>query len=414
MTPNRLTICYNAWMMFSESTDYHKSILEVKERGFNCIRLEDFAGMLWDADGNERRDLKIHAPFGHYTKYTTYKTLMISGTINPLERLLAFCRAAQELEMKIIPSSWFFLHTNWFLEEEDSQPLFDLSTEEKISFFADELDRILCLLKKEGLIDIVAFAEIFNEFDGLPFAGEYKPVSEEEALILRALHEAALDKLKKKHPDILFAYDSWKPNMQESMIPRNIDVLNFHYYYARSIYRHFENGCIGWSMEDRIVPPETEYFLIKNRPTIKDTIEAMGGVPKTGRDWPSILCLYTAIDPAKQDELGSMLEGHFEEEFEAYKNHIHHGLKLAADIRDRVAPGAKLVMGEGATYCPSPNLPFECNSKIAWKLFEEHIRYAVQLNFWGTIIRTNARQGDATWTTNKEDYLRLNGLFLDS
>lgn len=255
MTPNRITICYNAWMMFSESTDYHKSILEVKERGFNCIRLEDFAGMLWDADGNERRDLKIHAPFGHYTKYTTYKTLMISGTINPLERLLAFCRAAQELDMKIIPSSWFFLHTNWFLEEEDSQPLFDLSTEEKISFFADKLDRILCLLKKEGLIDIVAFAEIFNEFDGLPFAGEYKPVSEEEALILRALHEATLDKLKKKHPDILFAYDSWKPNIQESMIPRNIDVLNFHYYYARSIYRHFENGCIGWSMEERIVPP---------------------------------------------------------------------------------------------------------------------------------------------------------------
>ena len=173
MNIDRLTICYNAWMMFSEDTDYHKSILEVKDRGFNCIRLEDFAGMLWDADGNERRHLKIHAPFGHYTKYTTYKTLMVSGTINPLERLLAFCRAAQELDMKIIPSSWFFLHTNWFLEEEDSQPLFDLSTEEKIAFFADELDRILCLLKKEGLIDIVAFAEIFNEFDGLPFAGEY-------------------------------------------------------------------------------------------------------------------------------------------------------------------------------------------------------------------------------------------------
>ena len=67
--------------------------------------------------------------------------------------------------------------------------------------------------KKEELIDIIAFAEIFNEFDGLPFAGEYRGIADDKARELRALHEKELDKLKKAHPDILFAFDTWTPRV---------------------------------------------------------------------------------------------------------------------------------------------------------------------------------------------------------
>jgi hypothetical protein len=34
-----------------------------------------------------------------------------------MERLLRLCAAAKKHNVKLILSSWFFLHTNWFCEE---------------------------------------------------------------------------------------------------------------------------------------------------------------------------------------------------------------------------------------------------------------------------------------------------------
>ena len=52
----KLTICFNPWMIFNQNDDYDSEIEEIAKRGFNCIRLEDGAGLLWDRDGNVRTD----------------------------------------------------------------------------------------------------------------------------------------------------------------------------------------------------------------------------------------------------------------------------------------------------------------------------------------------------------------------
>ena len=67
----KLTICYNAWMIFNENDDYDDLIFQIADRGFNCIRIESGAGLIWDESGNVREDVLILAPFGKYTKYTT-------------------------------------------------------------------------------------------------------------------------------------------------------------------------------------------------------------------------------------------------------------------------------------------------------------------------------------------------------
>nr|MCR4719622.1 hypothetical protein [Bacillota bacterium] len=78
----KLTICYNAWMIYSKNDDYDNLVGQIAERGFNCIRIDDGAGLLWDTDGNVRSDVLISQPFGKYTKFTTYRTISDNKRLN--------------------------------------------------------------------------------------------------------------------------------------------------------------------------------------------------------------------------------------------------------------------------------------------------------------------------------------------
>ena len=283
MENEKLTICFIPWVLFYKDDNYAKIMKEVKERGFNCIRIEYGASFLWDKDGNERKNVAVKSPFGEYTKFTTYRDLITKGEINPFERLMRVFLAAKNNNLKVILSSWFFLHTYWFFDESETKYIFDMNTDAKITFFADELDKILTVMKKENLIDIVAFVELFNEFDGIPFAGGYDnllPVEEADAL--RLIHEREIEKLRKRHPEVLYAYDSYTSYMQEELIPRNIDVFNFHSYYAWPLYKVFERDVIQRSFEEPEFPPETRYYLKEETVKVSDVIKAMGGEVKNG------------------------------------------------------------------------------------------------------------------------------------
>jgi len=408
---DRLTICYNAWMAFSEDDHYDEQIRQIAERGFNCVRIEDGAGLIWDEQGNVR-EILVSVPFGKYTQYTAYRIIADNKRINVLERLLRICRAAQKYGVKVVLSSWFFLHTNWFCEEKDKQRLFAMSTEEKMSFFADELGRILTVLRNEGLIDVVAFAEIFNEFDGLPFAGEYRGLSADEANRLRILHENEIDKLRQQHPDVLFAFDTYTAKVQDELIPRNIDVLNFHCYYLWPIYSEFEKGIICWSLEEPEIPEETRYFLKEKPVTVKEVAEAMDNL-RTGLDWPRRISLYVSIDTDKEDELTAFLDGKLGEQLEHYRKKFRDDVERIFATRARTVPNSRIVMGEGATYCASPTLAFERDSRNFWMLLKEQMEYFRETDVWGTVITTTHAPGrSAAWGPCKELYAELNAEFL--
>ena len=134
-TNEKLTICYHAWLPYNKNDNYDVLLSEIAERGFNCIRIDNGAGLLWDQNGNVRNDVLISQPFGKYTKFTTYRTVVNGERINVLDRILRICHAAKKHNVKVILSSWFFLHTNWFCVESDVKHLFDLSVEEKLGFF---------------------------------------------------------------------------------------------------------------------------------------------------------------------------------------------------------------------------------------------------------------------------------------
>lgn len=408
----KLAICFHPFLIIGENGDFDSILGEMAERGFNAVRFEDGAGLLWDENGNVREDVLISQPFGKYTKFTSYRTIADGKRMNLLDRLLKICRAAKKYNIKVILSSWFYLHTNWFCEDELAKPLFDITDEEKLTFFADELGRILDVLRKEDLIDIVAFAEIFNEFDGLPFVSEYRGVNDEMADRFRVLHEKEIDKLKKWHPDVLFAFDTWTPRVNPKLIPKNIDVLNFHHYYAWSVYNVFQKNLVQRNLEQPEIPDDVSYFLRDEVLSVADIAKEMG-VVRTGKEWPSRISLYASIAENKEAELTKLLDDELSKNFEVYLKRLYDGVDYIINTHDTVVPDSRLVMGEGATYCASPFLTFERDSEHFWKLLNTQMALFNEKGLWGSIITTtHAPDKHIAWDACKDKYIKANELFL--
>ncbi|MBR2885503.1 MAG: hypothetical protein IKB93_12085 [Clostridia bacterium] len=413
---DKLTICFNPWMVYSKNDNYDVIIGEIAERGFNCIRIDDGAGLLWDGDGNVRNNFLISVPFGSYTEHTTYKVIVDKEELNILDRLLRICFAAKKHNIKVILSSWFLLHTNWFCQECDVNHIFNMPPEQKITYFAEELKRILDTLKSENLIDVVAFAEILNEFDNIPWYRNHTSLTAEEATGLRIVHEREIDKLKKNHPDILFAYDAKNVQPMKEIIPRNIDVFNFHHYYAWNLYDAFENGlCFDvLTLDEPEIPDKTRYFLKNDILSVKDVADTMNSDIKTGPDWPRRISLYASIDYEKEPELNQLLEKSLKENMDFYRSKFLSGVDTAIAIHDSVVPNSKIVMGEGVTYCASPALTFEKDSKHFWELIMEQMIYFNKRGLWGSIVATtHAPDRSTAWEPCKDLYIQANRCFTD-
>ena len=62
--PKKLNICFQLWLAFggtpsSPYYDLDNVMIEMKERGFNCIRMDSGAGLIHDIHGNLREPFYI-------------------------------------------------------------------------------------------------------------------------------------------------------------------------------------------------------------------------------------------------------------------------------------------------------------------------------------------------------------------
>jgi len=107
--PKRLTISFVIWGLFDTGSgpysDIDRMVSEHVERGFNCIRLEDGAGLTHDIDGNRRGPVFLHTPFGPYqiSRQSSF-TFGNEGSVDLMERLIALCRACQKYGVYLILS----------------------------------------------------------------------------------------------------------------------------------------------------------------------------------------------------------------------------------------------------------------------------------------------------------------------
>ena len=419
--PDHLTICFWMWALFNSVSDddypafCEKVMREIKERGFNCVRMDDGAGLICDTKEVPRGPINWHRPVGPYQ----------GGRQNPGEgsgsiakRLLVFCKAAEKYNIQFFFSSWYYMHTNWHLEEAINAELFEAlpTVADKIQYFTEEHNRILKLLRENNLLHVVAFVELCNEFDIMKyvFTGN-GGITPEEAAEWRPLLEDAYNCMKTRNPELLFAYDSYTPRTLKNLVPRNVDILNFHYYYMwGALYGMFDK-MVKPVKHDLEYPPDIAYYLRKDRLHYEDIVRERTRYTKirTAHEWTQRMVLYNSLDPEKIPELEKRLAGIFDENHDNFIQSLKDGVAAVIKLRDEILPGAPIVMGEGTSCCTSEKVLFEEHSDKFWKLLEQQALYLREQGLWGTVVRTGSAPVDISWNMRAESFRKVNMLFLN-
>lgn len=408
--PTRLTISFPLWAIYktpgknSMYDDLDRLVFEHIERGFNCIRVDSGAGFIHDLHGRKRGEVVISTDvFGKYSHIMRQQGDIYGdgGSCDLLGNLIDLCKAAKKYGVYIILSSWYYLHSYWFHREGDivEKELFEIAPHKRFMAFAQFLDYILCELEREDLDSTIAFAEIFNEADGLPFVNGYggmNGLSDEELSEFKSEHEAAIEHLRKRHPQILFAFDSYTPWADKRQIPSNMQVYNYHDYYL-------------WNIYDKTFEKHPELF--SGTVTEDDVRQSRKELRLAADDWYERVCMYNNLDTALSDKTHMYLEQELDDRFDLYlkkaEDNLENVKKLISDY-----PDVPVVCGEGVSYIGSKYILWEEKSEKYWELVEKVMDMKKKAGLWGTVVRTCCGPEDPCWNMCKEKLKYLNEKFL--
>ena len=163
--PKRLTISFPIWGLYDTESggkyhDLDKMMREHKERGFNCIRLDDGAGLIHDRSGNLRGSVQLGPVFGPYdAKLRQWGAYGERGYCDVHARLIELFEAAKRHGIYIILSSWYYQHTLWIVKDHElNEELHAIPPMERLHAFAEFLHYIIVDLEERGLDSQIAFA----------------------------------------------------------------------------------------------------------------------------------------------------------------------------------------------------------------------------------------------------------------
>jgi hypothetical protein len=416
----RLAISFWIWGLWNTAphgffNDLETRVAELVDRGFNCIRLEGGAGLAHDAEGRPRGELDYLEAVPGHAGHIRQMERMTAGRCDVLKRLIELVTIAKRYRVKVILSSWYFLHTFWFTDDRLTEELLGLPPERCFMHFAKGLDRIIEELKQRGLGDAIAFTEIFNESDGLSFIGGFgeKKAPKDVLNTYRAWHEEALAFLQERHPDILFALDTYTPYTHPELVPRNAQVWNFHSYFLWGVYGVFEQ-CLwsGADLDDPATYAPIRRFLRQEIVPFRTIVASREGRVPIASDWYRRIWLYRNLEPGALPELERMLQDHLEKNAGQYRRQAEEGLSQALALRDKHYPGIPLVMGEGMSYCGDNRLRWEERSDTYWEIVEHAVRQGREKGLLGCVARTNSGPEDPAWYEYPERLQRVNAIFL--
>ncbi len=402
--PKRLTISFPIWGLEDTAPggmyhDLDKMVREHVERGFNCIRLESGAGLTHDLDGHRLPPTQICAPFGKYGDNRQLFCIGGEGACDFLTRLIGLCEACQKYDVYLILSSWYYLHTYWYMDAPTNARLFAIPWEERFMAFAKFLHYILCALEERGLADRIAAAEIFNEMGDLPYL--WSAAGAERAAIdgvFRQKHEEALAFLVENHPDILFSCDdSIRPD-RIGIYPRNMQAYNGHNYFLWSIY----NGTLEGEH------PDPKYYRGE---VTADDVRSAYTHPNYSGDWVYRTRNCHDLNPAMVPEMEAFLEQKLADNWDSYMAALDKSVEGYRQIMEAF-PGIPVLCGEGVSYCSSKLVLWEEKSPLFWRMVETAMGKYKEAGLWGSVVKTCCGPEDPCWQLCKEQLRRVNEAFL--
>ena len=388
---DRLAISFWIWGLFDTApngffNNLEGRIVELKERGFNCIRLDSGSGLCHDRNGKPRGELVFQEALPGHGRLIRQMERCLAGRCDPLKRLIEMCTLAKQYEVKIILSSWYYLHTFWFTDEAINAELLELRAEERFMYFARALDYILNELEQRGLQETIAFAEIQNEADGLDFVGGFGEKTQPKAELnrWRSWHEDALEFVKTRHPGIRFALDTYTPYVNPEHVPGNMQVWNFHSYYLWSVYDVLERAITwGPASKEPVAGESVRKFLRRDLVPYHVVRSCRGNRPPILDDWYHRVWLYRNLEPAALPELERVLQDNLVKNIGQFKRRAGEGVAQAVKLRDQHYPAVPLVLGEGASYCADTRLRWEERSDAYWEVVEHAARAYGEHGLWG-------------------------------
>lgn len=419
--PKKLAISFWIWAPISVRKnnpylDFDKTMTELRERSYNCVRIESAAGFTHDKNGTPRGNVRVHASFGGHEQFVRQNETVDNGLCNCLERLVDLFENAKKHNVYVILSSWFFLHTYWMMDEAITKSILDLHPDQYFQFFAEQYDLILKELKARNLEKQLAFLELQNEVDGLSFIRKATGFQNDEDKYnhFRILHEKAIGWLRQRHPDILVGYDTQTMKTHQALMPRNAQVWNAHTYYMWPVYGVFEQGLLSKNidMNDPESFKHVRPFLRDDYVLFTEILKTREGLLDAGVGWTRRVWLYRNLDPDKIPQLEKILENQLELDAPNFRREADEQVQSAVSIRDKILPGVPLVYSEGSTYCASNLLSWEERSDTYWKTLEHMTRRLAENNFWGYVPRTNGGPDDRAWKEYPQRLKYLNELFL--
>jgi len=426
--PRRLTISFWLWNYFYGSRkgdvfhDLEQRFVELRDRGFNTIRVDAGVGLYHSPEGKPRGAIMLQQPFKEFSTLRQLQFRNAGGRCDVLKHLLTLFDLAKRYDVFVILSSWFYLHIFWFIDSHIQDELFTLPPEKRFMFFAREYDWLISRLKDKGLHTQLAFVEIFNEINGFPpglwglfKAGSSTEIEPKALDEFRRHHEEALGFLRARHPDVLWAMDTTGSTVDTSVLPGNAQVWNHHMYYLWDIYFKY--------LESYVQKPEFDFrqasrhpvigrFIRRCPPDIEAVRRTRNGDPHVDEGWYRRVWLYNSLKSQALTVLEGQLTEALERDVAVYRRNVEENIATVMSLRQSHFPGIPLVMGEGVTYCAHPGMRWEEKSDTYWSLIEYGMALLKKNGFWGCVPRTNSGPEDPAWTEYPDRLRHANALFL--
>ncbi len=400
--PQKLSISSWIWSWIVSATpeepysDLERCVVELKERGFNAVRVETGLNWAFGIDGRPRGPM-LFGPWiaGYGWNFSTVNSRG-GGCLDVLERLLHLFELARRHGVWIILTSWEYQDSSWFIADPRIRAeVYSIPEERRFRHLAEQHDRLLNLLKSKGLTQSIAYVEVHNE----PEYSEFPKGAEG-----KKLHQEAIAMLQARHPDILISGDFAMHDY--SIIPDNVQVFDQHIYAGAMWY--FEE-LFGQTVLNGKFDPHNPRSLETLQKVLKDDLipwdEFMKPAVNIRPFWRPIMWLMENMDNAKWDIW-------LAERFPEWKDRIWTEARkqFADDALEARRRGLPLVLDEGGFFYPPRLARFEI-SPAGLSLLDLFTDLAIQYDYWGFMPGTYCGPEHLIWRENPEWLRRTNERF---
>ena len=402
--PRRLTICSYIWAWIAcggagePYGDLEAVCAGLGPRGFNCVRADVGLNWCFDLEGRPRGEME----FGPWIAGHGQNCRTIWGAqgcrLNVLEHVLRLLELARRYDFYVITTSWEYQDSTWHVADPALRAqVMAYPRGDRFMLLAQQHDRLLGAIKREGLQDRIAFVEVHNE----PEFSEFP----QEAAGTRQ-HAEAIAFLRERHPDLLICGDFASHNPE--IVPENSQVYDQHLYSGAEWAFHFYHQTVlhpDFDPQNPRVLPLVDWLL---RPEFTPWDEYMVPAQNVREFWRPLHWLYDNLDNQRYDYWWFLHFGEWEPKIKRSAEETF--AKDAAEARRR---GLPQVLDEGGIFYPPEGSRFD--ESAAGKGYFEYLGdLAAEYGYWGFMPTTYCGPEQPVWAEEADWLAKINGRFLES